>query len=187
VLLYIAITHVEKQLWIVCDHTINLLADAPLHPLLVVDGPHEQVAMWPRLAAYRFDEAVPGRADEGLLEHVEVHVGLLQEVGSAYIGEADEGDGKAGEDLTANAEVAILLMSSGALVSDPKDQEQVGGSYTPGAQDYPLFPGAGGWDGGNGGGYAGEQVMAVIVKLCGPTLVTQVGPDCPWEDAHLDI
>jgi len=46
-----------------------------------------------------------------------VHVGLLQEVGSAYIGEADEGDGKAGEDLTANAEVAILLMGNGALVS----------------------------------------------------------------------
>lgn len=73
----------------------DILADAPLHPLLAVDGPGEDGAVGSLGVA---EEPLAKGPDEEALEHVEGEVGDGEEVAGVEERGGDVGEGVAGEE-----------------------------------------------------------------------------------------
>ena len=96
------VTHLQKPLRVVRNHTIEFLFDAPFHYILLVDRPHVQR---PPLRLRIADEAgSEERQYEGLLQHIEGDVGNGEELAGVGYGEADMRYWKVGKVFRAEGE-----------------------------------------------------------------------------------
>ncbi|TKW56081.1 hypothetical protein CTA1_10928 [Colletotrichum tanaceti] len=132
-------THLEEQLRVIRDDAVRAGTDAPLHPLLVVDGPDEQP---PAGLSDVADEELACRPDERLLEHVEGQVRLVAGEESARIerGPGDEGDGVGGQDVSDVGDVGLLRGPIVSVFFDCGREDGRTPTYVPAAEDDPLLP-----------------------------------------------
>jgi hypothetical protein len=112
--------------------------DVPAHHLIVVDGPGDDGAVE---AVGVADEARSGRPDEeDFLEGVEGDGRRGEELAGVGGGEADVGDGEAGEMV--RAEGKVFDLGRGSVPGPGRGGEGGKGSaYSPNTEYYALIPG----------------------------------------------